>query len=35
VINNQKINMQISVSDDMCILGVPLIKNSFWCIKKN
>jgi hypothetical protein len=29
VINNQKINMQISVSDDMCILGVPLIKNSF------
>ena len=35
VINNKKINVQISVSQDCCLVGYPLIKNSFWllCIK--
>lgn len=29
VINNQKVNVQISIADDIVLLGVPLIKNSF------
>ena len=29
VINNKKINVQISVSQDCCLVGYPLIKNSF------
>ena len=29
VMNNQKINIQISVSDGVCLIGSPVIKNSF------
>ena len=29
VINNNKINIQISVSDGACLIGSPMIKNSF------
>lgn len=29
VTNNKKINIQISVSQDCCLVGYPLIKNSF------
>lgn len=30
VINNNKINIQISVCDNRCLIGSPVIKNSFW-----
>ena len=29
IVNNIKINIQISIADENCILGIPLIKNSF------
>lgn len=29
VVNNSKINIQISICDDSCLIGYPLIKNSF------
>lgn len=29
VINNRKVNMQMSISDDYILIGYPLIKNSF------
>ncbi len=29
VINNHKINIQISITDNLCLIGYPLIKNSF------
>lgn len=29
IINNRKINIQISVSGDECLIGYPLIKSSF------
>ena len=29
VVNNIKTNLQISVSDNICLVGYPLIKNSF------
>ena len=29
VINNNKINIQISLFDNVCLVGYPLIKNSF------
>lgn len=29
IINNRKINIQISIDDDSCLIGYPLIKNSF------
>lgn len=32
VIDESRVNIQISLSDDCCVLGVPLINNSFWCI---
>ena len=30
VMNNRKINIQISVSDGVCLIGSPVIKKSFW-----
>ena len=29
LINGEKINVQISVCEDVCLMGYPLIKNSF------
>lgn len=34
MVNGVRVNIQVSVCDDKCILGIPLIKNSFWCIEK-
>ena len=29
IINNRKVNIQISVNDNVCLVGYPLIKSSF------
>lgn len=29
VINGKKVNLQVAINDDKCLIGCPLIKNSF------
>ena len=29
MINGRKVNLQVSINDDKCVIGCPLIKNSF------